>query len=436
MGRRKSAARLKRNRCVLVLLSLVVCSLGVTFYLMSILTTDDYRAAFTPSSSIIKVPSGVLPNFSGEYMYRMFYMDPLYFESWQHEDVTLATQCSANHLHHVIELAKRWSGPISVAVFGPNDEAAFATDAMISMQDCWPEIRRRVTFHLVYPTSHRADLSGARGKLTYRSCDHLRAMIHDYGSDDSANYKGDIPYPHNVLRNVARRGAATSHVFLIDVDVMPSLNIRDEFNAFAQRESLFDNDSKVVFVVPVFEIKKGLECPNNKNELVTACRDNTVRPFHNKTCWWCHKPEEHPKWLDIPQSPTMEISFNASWDKSWEPFYISRRDVPLFDERFKQYGFDRIQQICELHVAGYQFAVLNNAFLVHDGWKENHASDRMKETYRNWVLFHFHFQQTLLKMYDEPNSCAPIQTWIPRGSRMRSDILNKKNHLKRGLIRN
>ena len=74
-------------------------------------------------------------------------------------------------------------------MFGPNDEAAFATDAMISMQDCWPEIRRRVTFHLVYPTSHRADLSGARGKLTYRSCDHLRAMIHDYGSDDSANYK-------------------------------------------------------------------------------------------------------------------------------------------------------------------------------------------------------------------------------------------------------
>ena len=74
--------------------------------------------------------------------------------------------------------------------------------------------------------------------------------------------------------------------------------------------------------------------------------------------------------------------------------------------------------------------------VVFKGWKENHASDRMKETYRNWVLFHFHFQQTLLKMYDEPNSCAPIQTWIPRGSRMRSDILNKKNHLKRGLIRN
>ena len=35
-------------------------------------------------------------------MKRMFYMDPMYFESWKHEDVTLATQCSANHLHHVV----------------------------------------------------------------------------------------------------------------------------------------------------------------------------------------------------------------------------------------------------------------------------------------------------------------------------------------------
>ena len=62
----------------------------------------------------------------------------------------------------------------------------------------------------------------------------------------------------------------------------------------------------------------------------------------------------------------MEVTFNATWNKNWEPFYIARRSVPLFDERFKQYGFDRQEQICELHVAGYTFSVLNNAFLVHD----------------------------------------------------------------------
>lgn len=51
----------------------------------------------------------------------------------------------------------------------------------------------------------------------------------------SQNYKGDIPYPHNVLRNAARKGAATEFVFLIDVDVMPSLHMREGFNEFANR---------------------------------------------------------------------------------------------------------------------------------------------------------------------------------------------------------
>ena len=124
---------------------------------------------------------------------------------------------------------KTEKGPISVAVFGPNQEAAFATDAMISMGKCWPEVKERVTFHLVYPTNHPADLTGSSptgSGLDYSDCDELLEKINTFGGDDSNNYKGEIPYPHNVLRNVARRGASTSHVFLIDVDVMPSLNMR------------------------------------------------------------------------------------------------------------------------------------------------------------------------------------------------------------------
>ena len=60
-------------------------------------------------------------------------------------------------------------------------------------------------------------------------------------------------------------------------------------------------------------------------------------------------PEDFPKWSKIKPSEILDVGFTAKWDKSWEPFYIARREVPLFDERFKQYGFDRIQQICELY---------------------------------------------------------------------------------------
>lgn len=119
--------------------------------------------------------------------------------------------------------------------------------------------------------------------LEHNDCEELRNIIHQYGDDDSQNYKGDIPYPHNVLRNAARKGAATEFVFLIDVDVMPSLHMREGFNDFAQRHSLYEpNNNKAVFVVPVFEIVKGHKCPNNKTELKASVKEKLdVRPFHN-----------------------------------------------------------------------------------------------------------------------------------------------------------
>ena len=41
----------------------------------------------------------------------------------------------------------------------------------------------------------------------------------------------------------------------------------------------------------------------------------------------------------------------------------------MYDERFKAYGYDRISQVCEMFVKGFKFYVLNNAFIMHKGWK-------------------------------------------------------------------
>ena len=120
-----------------------------------------------------------------------------------------------------------------------------------------------------------------KGSIEYESCDDLLEIIHSYGGDDSNNYKGDIPYPHNVLRNVARKGVATSHVFLIDVDVMPSLQMREQFLSFATKRQIFETSEKLVFVVPVFEKKKESRCPNNKIELIDSSKRNETRPFHD-----------------------------------------------------------------------------------------------------------------------------------------------------------
>ena len=38
---------------------------------------------------------------------------------------------------------------------------------------------------------------------------------------------------------------------------------------------------KVVFVIPVFEIKKGLHPPTTKKELMKGYENKELRPFHN-----------------------------------------------------------------------------------------------------------------------------------------------------------
>ena len=57
--------------------------------------------------------------------------------------------------------------------------------------------------------------------------------------------------------------------------------MRDDFNDFARRHKLYsNNDEKVVYVVPVFEIQKGFICPNEKQELKDSCNRKEVRSFH------------------------------------------------------------------------------------------------------------------------------------------------------------
>jgi hypothetical protein len=91
----------------------------------------------------------------------------------------------------------------------------------------------------------------------------------------------------------------------------------------------------------------------------------------------------------------LSVLFEVLWKDPWEPFFISDNSVPLFDERFRtRTGFNRISQLCELHVAGYKFAVLNEAFLIHRGYvthptnslqpKRNRDLEQGKANYRQF----------------------------------------------------
>uniref|UniRef100_H2ZCX2 Beta-1,4-glucuronyltransferase 1 n=1 Tax=Ciona savignyi TaxID=51511 RepID=H2ZCX2_CIOSA len=362
--------------------------------------------------------SGETLDYSGEYRIVRFYKFKGITSDFNYFDVSLATQCSINHLHHLVELLDRWNGPVSCSVFVPNQDASFADDAINRLRECYPKIDQHVTFHLVYPSTHIGDLSLAGSWLQF-SCAELLIKLENYGYQ---NYDvAGISFPHNALRNAARNGVLTQYVLLVDIDVMPNVGLRTQFIDFANRHSLFTTSvtDMTAYVVPVFEVLAGLEFPKDKNLLLAGVENGSVRPFHNETCWWCHKTEDFDKWKTFPQRDEMNIAFTAEWDKSWEPFYIARRTVPMFDERFKQYGFDRIQQICEMYVAGYTFSVLDNAFLTHHGWKRagDFYAKKDSDNAQNWILFNYHFKDNLMLKYSTNRTCSPIKPWIPKNKR-------------------
>ncbi|NWS16973.1 B4GA1 glucuronyltransferase, partial [Pachyramphus minor] len=125
------------------------------------------------------------------------------------------------------------------------------------------------------------------------------------------------------------------------------------------------------FVLPAFEVRGGTGVPGSKAELLRLWDAGDARPFYGTLCPRCQAPTDFGRWRALPPPPRLRVAYEVPWRDPWEPFYVApARGVPPFDERFLQYGFNRISQACELHVAGFRFAVLDGAFVAHQGFKE------------------------------------------------------------------
>ncbi|KAK3908085.1 Beta-1,4-glucuronyltransferase 1 [Frankliniella fusca] len=282
------------------------------------------------------------------------------------QDITLVTQCSQEHLSDLIPLSQQWMGPLSIAVFARSGHEWSTLLELAKLVLADEILQTSVTFSFVWPVS-------AAGGLPPRP-----DLIPQHNTTES-NYNHTEPYPNNLLRNTARRAAVSDFVFVIDVDMMPNKGLREDFLHLAARSRWFQKNftlDKTVFVIPAFE---GIIFPTTKFDLIQAVQAGKVRPFYSQLCWKCHAHTDYETWLQQPEHKYLVPTYDVLWRDPWEPFYISLNSVPLYDERFKQYGFNRISQVCELHVAGYKFTVLNKAFLLHKGFKRKESFHPQKE---------------------------------------------------------
>ena len=102
--------------------------------------------------------------------------------------------------------------------------------------------------------------------------------------------------------------------------------------------------------------------PNTKDDLRMCTRKkkcNRFRPGDE-----LHDYLTYSWYLKVANFPLIPVNCFKSYTQ--EPYIVVRKspELPLFDERFVNYAYNKVQWIEHLRYRGYQFSVLRNGFAV------------------------------------------------------------------------
>jgi len=240
--------------------------------------------------------------------------------------VTYCTHATPEFLYHIVEIVRRWDGPVSLAVYVPCTDAGLSLAIMHHLCHCLPEMSR-LSLHLIFPVQHPPVFTSAAFSSydsnanahqfpTFTDCSASEALLS--GKLKTYRQREGLTYPVNVARNVARKATETSHVLVSDVELLPSQHLVSAFLSMLSRfrkqhvkgdGSDFDlnpplpivQESRMknfVFVLPVFEVdEKELNVPSTKEELLELYAQNKAVYFHRWVCLHCQRFPGLQRWL-------------------------------------------------------------------------------------------------------------------------------------------
>ncbi|XP_075539340.1 beta-1,4-glucuronyltransferase 1-like [Dermacentor variabilis] len=309
------------------------------------------------------------------------------------ESVTLTTQATHEFLQHVPVLCSRWQGPVSVAVYAPGTDYAVALDKIAFLRHCDdPCVSANVSWHVVFDKAH-APPKAVKVK-TSSSAAFLRSWNGSCASDvmrrEYAQFREahKMTYPINVLRNLARRRARTRYVLASDIELYPSANVIPSFLSLVaerRRRNATEAGAPQVFVLPIFEVQAKQRPPLTKRALVGMLRNKTAIFFQKWLCDQCQKFPKREEWVNYVPADENQLGIftTTKRDRSndlWEPIHIGTNDDPFYAEELTwESRKDKMAQNYEMCLRGYDFHILDNAFLVHaPGIKHSSGRDNKR----------------------------------------------------------
>ena len=239
--------------------------------------------------------------------------------------ISLLTQMSSNRIEMLDLIARRWLGPINLAVYVKSSQ--FGVTYTNISNYLMKSMRRNVIAHLVI----------AEGEL----------------------------YPVNWLRNLVIRNTTSDYVFMIDGDFVPSIDLERQLKLKFQKLAQEKNDNTLV-LVPAFEVLDDQVnfIPRDKKQLLELISNGQADVFHRS-----HYPDGHSlwkfdKWRSTEKSYLL-YHVKACSEKAEPYIALKRSQSPYLPEILLERGRNKVAYYFELCNAGKRFEVLAHEFIIH-----------------------------------------------------------------------
>ncbi|CAG0924156.1 unnamed protein product, partial [Notodromas monacha] len=198
--------------------------------------------------------------------------------------VCMATQTSVDRMYWVANVSESWHGPLSVSIFVPDVELHLAKTVIKFLRRCSPAVADRVSFHFVSDVAHPPVDFSAEADDVDLDCNSIHESITKFvdagRSEEMMKWRDSMIYPQQLLRNVARQGCLAEYVTLVDVDMIPRPGLAEDLRSFLRKKET-QSCEKCAYVLPVYEIAETAgKLPENKADLVKMITAKRARPFH------------------------------------------------------------------------------------------------------------------------------------------------------------
>ncbi|KAH8267455.1 hypothetical protein KR018_005019, partial [Drosophila ironensis] len=295
-------------------------------------------------------------------------------------NVTYTTHADYLYLDNLVPLLERWLSPVSLALYAPGDDFDPTLHSILWLRQCHKSrhlVRELVSFHIYFMVTHIPRILPTTDTALKRKIDCSKPPPYVNTTHSSLyRVKMNLTYPVNMGRNLARGASLTHFVLASDIELYPTPGLVPAYLKFYSRKVVKHSgewlNAPVVHVLRIFEVQANATIPTTKSQLQEMLVQGEAVPFHLKVCRDCHEGPLLEEWMndtDSQYSQDLNV-FNKGTrlppHVSWEPIFIGSVNDPPYDERLSWEGKrDKMTQGYIMCILGYQFHVLDKAFLVH-----------------------------------------------------------------------